>query len=72
MSTSQINSKKKILKILLVFLELTPTQIAKTLHVSNSVISKHISGEKTYYPCDIFLIEQIFHIKVKEYSKICQ
>lgn len=40
------NDKSKILRILLVFLNLTPTQVAKMLNVSNSVISKHLSGGK--------------------------
>ena len=66
------NDKSKILRILLVFLNLTPTQVAKILNVSNSVISKHLSGEKTYYPCDIFLIEKVFNIKIEEYRRICQ
>lgn len=46
MNTKPHDDKQKILRILLVFLELTPTQIAKALHVSNSVISKHLSGKK--------------------------
>lgn len=65
------NDKSKILRILLVFLNLTPTQVAKMLNVSNSVISKHLSGEKNYYPCDIFLIEKVFKIKIEEYHNIC-
>ena len=42
------SDKSKVLRILLVFLNLTPTQVAKMLNVSNSVISKHLSGEKNY------------------------
>ncbi len=72
MSITQTGDKKKILKILFIFLELSTTKLAKTLNVSNSVISKHISGEKNYCPCDIYLIEQIFNIKVLEYRKICR
>ena len=71
MNTKQQSDKTKILRILLVFLNLTPTQVAKVLNVSNSVISKHLSGEKTYYPCDIFLIEKIFNIKIEEYRRLC-
>ena len=63
-------TRDKNIWILLVFLNLTPTQVAKVLNVSNSVISKHLSGEKTYYPCDIFLIEQVFHIKIEEYKRL--
>ena len=70
MNSKLQSDKTKILRILLVFLNLTPTQVAKVLNVSNSVISKHLSGEKTYYPCDIFLIEQIVHIKIEGYKRL--
>jgi len=71
MNDSERNNRKKMLRILLVILNLTPTEIARKLHVSNSVISKHISGEKIYRPCDLFLIEVIFNIQIKEYCNIC-
>ena len=63
------NNRKKLIKIILVYLELTPTKIAEELHVSLSVISKHISGDKKYYLCDLFLIEQIFNIKILRFQK---
>ena len=71
MNDIQKNDRKRLLKNLLEFLDTTPTEIAETLHVSLSVISKHISGVKRYYPCDIFLIENIFHIKIERYTRIC-
>ena len=70
MDESQKNDRKKIIKILMVFLDLTPSQIAEELNVCVSVISKHISGDKRYYPCDLFFIEKIFHIKVLRYKRI--
>lgn len=60
MDEIQKNNRKKLIKIILVHLEITPTQIAEELNVSVSVISKHISGDKIYYRCDLYLIEQIF------------
>ena len=70
MDEIQKNNRKKLIKIILVHLEITPTQIAEELNVSVSVISKHISGDKRYYPCDLFLIEQIFKIKILGYQRI--
>lgn len=69
MNGTKVQERKKLLKILLVILDLTPTQIAKALHVSNSVVSKHLSGEKLYYPCDLYLIELAFKIQVKDFSQ---
>ena len=70
MDENQKNNRKKLIKIIMVYLELTPSQMAKELNVSVSVISKHISGDKRYYPCDLFLIEQIFKIKILGYQRI--
>ncbi len=70
MDENQKNNRKKLIKIIMVYLELTPSQMAEELNVSVSVISKHISGDKRYYPCDLFLIEQIFKIKILGYQRI--
>lgn len=64
-----VHCKKKILlKMILALLEIKPTQIAAMLHLSNCVISRHFSGEKTCRDVDIFLIEKLFAIKIKDYS----
>lgn len=70
MDENQKNNRKKLIKIIMVYLELTPSRMAEELNVSVSVISKHISGDKRYYPCDLFLIEQIFKIKILGYQRI--
>lgn len=72
MDEIQKNNRKKLIKIILVHLGITPTQIAEELNVSVSVISKHISGDKIYYRCDLYLIEQIFNIKILRYQRICR
>ena len=72
MDEIQKNNRKKLIKIILVHLEITPTQIAEELNVSVSVISKHISGDKIYYRCDLYLIKQIFNIKILRYQRICR
>lgn len=69
MNDTKMQERKKLLKILLVILDLTPTKIAKALHVSNSVVSKHLSGEKLYRPCDLYLIELAFKIQVKDFNQ---
>ena len=72
MDENQKNNRKRLIRIILVYLEITPTQIAEELNVSVSVISKHISGDKIYYRCDLYLIEQIFNIKILRYQRICR
>ena len=68
MENSQ-KERKKMLKILLTLMEITPNEIAKKLNVNRSVICKHISGEKLYNPCDIYLIEIAFQVQVTEFKR---
>jgi len=68
MENSQ-KERKKMLKILLTLMDITPNEIAKKLNVNRSVICKHISGEKLYNPCDLYLIEIAFQIQVQEFNR---
>ena len=68
MENSQ-KERKKMLKILLTLMDITPNEIAKKLNVNRSVICKHISGEKLYNPCDIYLIEIAFQVQVLEFKR---
>lgn len=65
-----VNCQKTIiLKFVVSLLNLKATEIAKVVHLSNSMVSKHIAGIKNSTDVDIYLIERIFSIKVKEYTK---
>lgn len=69
MKNSHNNERKKMLKILLAVMDITPNEIAKALNVHRSVICKHLSGEKLYNPCDIYLIEIAFQVQVTEFKR---
>lgn len=58
-----------IVRLVLTFLELKPSEIARDLHISHSLVSKYIAGERHSHDLDMFFIEQIFEIKVKDYDR---
>ncbi len=49
-------------------LDLKSSDIEKQLNISRSVVSRHLRGERDYPPIDMFLVEQFFGVKIKEYS----
>lgn len=65
------NYKKRILfKIMLDVLEVKPIELARELHLSKTQVSRYLSGERISSEIDIYLIEQVFEIKVKAYDRI--
>ena len=65
------NCKKKMLvKIILDVLEVRPSDLVKNLHLSSTQVSRYISGERNSEDLDIYLIEQVFEIKVRDYDRI--
>lgn len=49
-------------------LDLKSKEIEAVLHLSKSVVSRHMTGEKNNIEIDIFIIEKVFGIKIKDYS----
>ena len=65
------NCKRKILiKIMLDVMEVKPVELARKLHLSKTQVSRYLSGERLSSELDIYLIEQVFEIKVKNYDRI--
>lgn len=65
-----VNCQRKIiLKVILTVLNLKPSEIARGLNISKSLVSKYISGERTSVDLDLYLIERIFSIQVKDYTR---
>lgn len=65
-----VNCKKKLLiKIMLDVLEVRPVELARNLHLSKTQVSRYLSGERISSELDIYLIEQVFEIKVKDYAR---
>ena len=65
-----VNCQRKIiLKVILTVLNLKPSEIARGLNISKSLVSKYIAGERTSTDLDLYLIERIFSIQVKDYTR---
>lgn len=65
-----VNCKKKFLiKVILNALDVKPAELARDLHLSKTQVSRYLSGERISNDLDIYLIEQVFAIKVKDYER---
>ncbi len=60
--------KKFVIKMIVSLLDLKSKEIESGLHISKSVISRHLSGERDCPEIDIYIIEKLFGIKIKDYS----
>lgn len=60
--------KKIIVRIITSMIDLKSKDIETVLHLSKSVVSRHMTGEKNNTEIDIFIIEKVFGIKIKDYS----
>lgn len=59
--------KQMALRVMLTVLNLKPSEIARDLHISKSLVSKYLTGERVSTEIDIYLIQQLFLIQVKDY-----
>ncbi len=60
--------KQMALRVMLTVLNLKPSKIARELNISKSLVSKYLAGERGSVEIDIYLIQQLFLIQVKDYS----
>lgn len=49
-------------------IDLKSKDIESVLHLSKSAVSRYMTGEKSNTDIDIFIIEKVFGIKIKDYS----
>lgn len=57
-----------VIKVITSIINLKSKDIEGDLHLSKSVVSRHLSGERNRPEIDIFIIEKVFGIKIKDYS----
>lgn len=67
MNTCAYCQKKMIMKLITATLNLKLKDIQNGLNISKSVISRHFTGEKENMDIDIYIIEQLLGVKIKEY-----
>lgn len=48
-------------------LDLKVTEVAKEIHVANSTVSMYLTGERKSIELELYLIEKVFDIKIKDY-----
>lgn len=68
METISYDQKHIIIKVMVASLDLKSSDIEEQLHISRSVVSRHLRGEREYPPIDIYIIEKFFGLKIKEFN----
>ena len=70
METCALCKKQLVMKSILAIIDLKTTEIAEGLHISQSLISRHLLGEIERPEVDIYIIEQLLGIKIEGYRII--
>lgn len=65
MTNCTICQKKILLKFIMSVYNLRATDIAKEIHVSDSLVRKHISGDRECELVDIYIIRHCFGISIE-------
>lgn len=61
--------KQMAVKILVSMMDMKSKEIEVALHISKSVVSRHLRGERNYPKIDIYIIERLLGIEIKEYKE---
>lgn len=56
--------KKVLLKFIMTIYNLRATDIAREINISDSLVRKHISGDRQCPPVDVYIVEKVFGIKI--------
>lgn len=67
MITAEKILKTDIVKVIVALDIITSKDIQLGAHVSKSYVSRYLKGERNCIEIDIYMIERIFGIKVKDY-----
>jgi len=68
MKNLKLTEEKITLKrVIVAFLNIKSKDLETNLHISKSLVSRHLSGERRCPEIDIYIIEKSFGIIVKDY-----
>lgn len=59
--------RKIIIKVIVAMCAITSKEIQDNVHISKSYVSRYFNGERNCIEIDIYIIEKIFGIKIKDY-----
>ncbi|MBO6087963.1 ArsR family transcriptional regulator [bacterium] len=67
MATITYDQKLILVRVMVATLDLKSSDIEQHLHISRSVVSRHLRGERDYPPIDMYLVEKFFGVRIKEF-----
>lgn len=70
MEICNLCKKQFVIKTIIAVINLRSREIENELHLSKSIVSRHFTGEKNRMEIDIFVIERLLGIKIKDYEVI--
>ncbi len=68
MQNFELNRKIMIVNFIFMMYGLKVTKVAKDIHVANSTVSMYLAGEIKCTYLELYLIEKVFKIKIKDYT----
>lgn len=68
MPNCDYSQRQIITRFIVSLLDLKSKEIQTNLNISKSVVSRYMTGERGCPQIDIYLIEKVFGIKIKDYS----
>ena len=68
MQNFELNRKIMIVNFIFMMYGLKVTKVAKDIHVANSTVSMYLAGERKCTYLELYLIEKVFKIKIKDYT----
>ena len=68
MQNFELNRKIMIVNFIFMMYGLKVTKVAKDIHVANSTVSMYLTGERKCTYLELYLIEKVFNIKIKDYT----
>ena len=67
METCDFCRKQFVIRTIVSVINLKSRDIENGLHLSRSVVSRHLAGEKNRPEIDIYIVERLLGIKIKDY-----
>lgn len=67
METCAYCKKQFVIKTIVATIDIHSKDIETNLHLSKNIVSRHLTGEKNRPEIDIYIVEKLLGIKIKDY-----